>query len=132
MDYLAAVWIFLLEIAGVICLVPNKRMNRAGWTSLGFTLLAAALLRAWPLIHCDRVMHAGVLSMPLLMLVGAGCSALYTARRISGDSLSRLLLLAPLLLGAGLWLALSPWSALSFGRWLIWAPSLCLVAWAFY
>ena len=131
MDYFTAVWGFLLVVAGMTCLVPSRMAKRPGWAALGGALLAAACLRCLPLIWCGRNPPSQMVGAPLLLIILAAFLALLAARRFSEQALPYPLLGIPLLLGAFLWWLMpsdGPASWLQWARWLLWAPSLGVVA----
>ena len=137
MDYLSAVWGFFLVVAGVTCLVPNRMAKQPGWAPLGGALLAAALLRCWPLLWCGQSPPAQVYGTPLLLIIFSTFLTLLSARKFSGNAIPHFVLGIPLILGALLWWTKAsgshaPFPFLQWARWLIWAPSLVVLACSLY
>ena len=128
MDYLSAVWFFLLTMAGATCLVPNRMSKQPGWISLGCALLMAAILRLWPLIWCGEKPSESLETIPLLFLMGSVILTLFAARRFSGDRIPFLVVVMPLVSWAILSWLMEPWTIIHHARWFIWAPSLLVLA----
>ena len=129
MDYLLFVWTFLLLLTAVVCALPFHGGGREArnWRWLGALFFTAALLRAWTLLFSELALSPLWARMPNVLVLVCSSIALIAAWRFSARRLPQAWLALPI--GAGVLLCVlhsdpeSPWL-----RWLIWAPSLLLMA----
>ena len=129
MDYLLFVWTFLLLLTAVVCALPFHGGGREArnWRWLGALFFTAALLRAWTLLFSEVTLSPLWARMPNVLVLVCSSIALIAAWRFSARRLPQAGLALPI--GAGVLLCVlhpgpeSPWL-----RWLIWAPSLLLLA----
>ncbi len=130
MDYLTFVWSFLLALSALVCLIPNRRTTRRGWTALGASLLCAALLRSWQFLWCGAVVPSHMEWIPPLLLTLAGFFAVVTARGFMEKRLSAAWLVAPAGIAAFCWVSGGPAFFVERAQWVLWAPSLLCAAWS--
>lgn len=132
MDYLTFVWAFLLSLAGVVCLIPNRRTTKRGWISLGVSLMCAALLRAWQFLWCGEPVPMHLDWIPALLLAVASLSAFWAAKGF----LAKRIALAWFALPAGVsvmcWAVGGPAFFVERAQWTLWAPALLCAAWAVF
>ena len=103
MDYLTFVWAFLLSLSAVVCLIPNRRTTRRGWSALGGSLLFAALLRGWQFLWCGEAVPAQWDWVPALLLTTACFCAFEAARGFSEKRVSPAWLAVPAGITAACW-----------------------------
>lgn len=132
MDYLTFVWSFLLALSALVCLIPNRRTTRQGWTALGASLLCVALLRIWQFLWCGAVVPSQMEWIPPLLLTLAGFFAVVAARGFLGRKISVAWLVAPLGIAAVCWVSGGPTFFVEPAQWVLWAPSLLCAALSVY
>lgn len=130
MDYLTFVWSFLLSLTALVCLLPNRRTTRRGWTALGAGLLCAALLRSWEFFWCGATIPSHLEWIPPLLLTLAAVSAVGAARGFLRKRISVAWLALPVVMAAACWAVGGPGFFVERSQWVLWAPSLLCVAWS--
>ena len=130
MDYLTFVWAFLLSLSAVVCLIPNRRTTRRGWTALGGALLCAALLRSWQFLWCGETVPPHWNWVPAFLLTGASFFAIEAARGFSEKRVSPAWLAVPAGIVVACWAVGGPSFFVGCAQWALWAPSLSLAAWS--
>ena len=129
MDYLLFVWTFLLLLTAAVCAFPFHGGGREArnWRWLGAFFFTAALLRAWTLLLGDAMPRSLWARVPNGLVLICSLVALIVAWRFSARRLSPAWLALPVGVGA-LLCVLHPGPESPWLRWLMWAPSLLLVA----
>jgi PAS domain-containing protein len=129
MDYLLFVWTFLLLSTAVVCSFPFHGGGREArnWRWLGALFVTAALSSAWTLLLGDAMPPSLWARMPNALVFVCSIIALIAAWRFSARRLSPAWLALPIGVGA-LICILHPGPESPWLRWLIWTPSLLLVA----
>ena len=129
MDYLLFVWTFLLLLTALVCAFPFHGGDREArnWRWIGALFFSAALLRAWTFLWLEVTPFPLWARVPDVLLLVCFSVALIAAWRFSGRRLPPAWLALPI--GAGALICiLNPGPESSWLRWLIWTPSLLLVA----
>ena len=127
MDYLFFVWSLLLLLTAEVSVFPIRTGGREArnWRWLGALFLTAALSRAWTLLWWEPTPSPLWARVPNGLVLVCSSIALIAAWRFSARRLHPTWLAPPI--GTGILLCvLQPDS--SWLRWLMWAPSLLLVA----
>ena len=132
MDYLTFVWAFLLSLSAVVCLIPNRRTTRRGWSALGGSLLFAALLRGWQFLWCGEAVPAQWDWVPALLLTTACFCAFEAARGFSEKRVSPAWLAVPAGITAACWAVGGPTFFVERAQWVLWAPAMMCAAWAVF
>ena len=124
MDYLFFVWTLLLLLAGEVSAFPIRGGREArNWCWLGALFFTAALSRAWTLLWWEPT--PSPLWVPNGLVLVCSSIALIAAWRFSAQRLHPAWLALPI--GAGVLVCVLHPDSLWL-RWLMWAPSLLLVA----
>ncbi|MEI6491944.1 MAG: PAS domain S-box protein [Verrucomicrobiota bacterium] len=128
MDYLTFVWSFLLSLSAIVCLIPNRRTTRRGWTALGAALLFAALLRSWQFLWCGEPVPSHWDWVPASLLILACFSAIEAARGFSERKIPVAWLIVPACITAACWAVGGAAFFVERAQWVLWAPSLLFAA----
>ncbi|MBE2205170.1 MAG: PAS domain S-box protein [Chthoniobacterales bacterium] len=132
MDYLTFVWSFLLGLSGLVCLIPNRRTTRKGWSALGACLIFSALLRSWQFLWCGAAVPAKVEWIPPLLLTLASFFAVVAARGFLTKMIPRAWLVVPVGIAVGCLVDGRMDSFIERAQWILWAPSLLFAALSIY
>ncbi len=129
MDYLSFVWSFLFMLTASVCAFPPHAsvQEATRWRWLGAIFICAGLLRMWNLLWCWVTPSPMWTWVPNgLILVGSSV-ALIAARLFAPRHLSPAWVALPI--GAGALLCIvHPGDDSSWLRWVMWAPSLAVLA----